>query len=148
MPTELELGSPQVRNYQEDKSEDARVDDLHSLEEAVLIRTARYHQGLCHYHNQNIQHHVFAVGDLVLRRVQSSKDRHKDGNGSGSDRVESPCTQNRNPKSKPEPEPKTDSGGNPSPKPNPRIPETRTDTRNPNGYPKPADKYTHIHMYK
>ena len=22
------------------------------------------------------------------------------------------------------------------------------DTRNPNGYPKPADKYTHIHMYK
>ena len=27
----------------------------------------------------------------------------KDGNGSGSDRVESPCTQNRNPKSKPEP---------------------------------------------
>ena len=55
----------------------------------------------------------------------------KDGNGSGSDRVESPCTQNRNPKSKPEPEPETDSGGNPSPKPNPRIPETRMDTRNP-----------------
>ena len=72
----------------------------------------------------------------------------KDGNGSGSDRVESPCTQNRNPKSKPESAPKTDSGGNPSPKPNPRIPETRTDTRNPNGYPKPADIYTHIHMYK
>jgi len=73
---------------------------------------------------------------------------NKDGNGSGSDRVESPCTQNRNPKSKPESAPKTDSGGNPSPKPNPRIPETRTDTRNPNGYPKPADIYTHIHMYK
>jgi len=53
----------------------------------------------------------------------------KNGNGSGSDRVESPCTQNRNPKSKPEPE--TDSGGNPSPKPNPRIPETRMDTQNP-----------------
>jgi hypothetical protein len=37
MPTELELGSPQVCNYQEDKSEDARVDDLHSLEEAALF---------------------------------------------------------------------------------------------------------------
>jgi hypothetical protein len=74
--------------------------------------------------------------------------RTKDGNRSGSDRVEFPCTQNRNPKSKPEPELNTDSGGNLSPKPNPRIPETRTDTRNPNGYPKPADKYTHIHMYK
>jgi hypothetical protein len=72
----------------------------------------------------------------------------KDGNGSGSDQVESPCTQNRNPKLKPEPEPKTDSGENLSPKPNPWIHETRTDTRNPNGYPKPADKYTHIHMYK
>ena len=50
------------------------------------------------------------------------------------------------------------------PKPKPEI-ETRTrtrnrfgwksitktkpaDTQNPNGYPKPADKYTHIHMYK
>ena len=75
-----------------------------------------------------------------------TRDVVKDGNGSGSDRVESPCTQNRNPKSKPEPE--TDSGRNPSPKPNPRIPETRMDTRNPNGYPKSADKYTHIHMYK
>ena len=60
----------------------------------------------------------------------------KNGNGSGSDRVESPCIQNQNPKSKPEPKPETDSGGNPLPKPNP------------NGYPKPADKYTHIHMYK
>ena len=46
----------------------------------------------------------------------------KNGNGSGSDRVESPCTQNRNPKSKPEP-------------------ETRMDTRNPR-------INTHIHMYK
>jgi hypothetical protein len=52
----------------------------------------------------------------------------KDGNVSGSDRVESPCTQNRNPKSKPKPEPNTDSSGNPSPKPNPRIPKTRTNT--------------------
>ena len=67
----------------------------------------------------------------------------KDGNGSGSDRMESPCTQNRNPKSKPKSAPKTDSGGNPSPKPNPRIP---ADTQNPNGYPKPTDIYTHSHV--
>ena len=57
-------------------------------------------------------------------------------------------TRNQNSKSKSESEPETDLGGNPSPKPNPRIPETRMDTRNPNGYPKSADKYTHIHMYK
>ena len=53
----------------------------------------------------------------------------KDGNGSGLDLVESPCTQNQNLKSKPKPE--TDSGGNPSPKPNPWISETRMDTQNP-----------------
>ena len=59
--------------------------------------------------------------------------RSKDGNGSGSDRVESPCTQNQNPKSKPEPE------------------TIRVEIHHQNqtrGYPKPADKYTHIHMYK
>jgi len=91
---------------------------------------------------------VVDIWRAVAIWINSTKSNSKDGNGSGSDRVESPCTQNRNPKSKPESAPKTDSGGNPSPKPNPRIPETRTDTRNPNGYPKPADIYTHIHMYK
>jgi hypothetical protein len=64
------------------------------------------------------------------RPLPSMEVVNKDGNGSGSDRVESPCTQNRNSKSKPEPEPKIDSGGNPSPKPNLQIPETRMDTRN------------------
>jgi hypothetical protein len=93
---------------------------------------------------------VGALGSMGTDLKRATTPPAKDGNGSGSDRVESPCTQTRNPKSKPKLEPKTDSGGNPSPKPkpNPRILETRTDTRNPNGYPKPADKYTHIHMYK
>jgi len=63
----------------------------------------------------------------------------KDGNGSGLDRVESPCTQNRNSKSKSETKTETNTGGNSVQKPNPWILETRTDTRNPNGYPKPAD---------
>ena len=54
----------------------------------------------------------------------------KDGNRSGSDRVEYLGTQNQNPNLKPKPEPNTASGENPSPKPNPRIPETRLDTRN------------------
>ena len=66
---------------------------------------------------------------LALADRRRSGQETKDGNGSGSDQVESPCTQNRNLKSKPETE--TDSGGNPSPKPNPRIPETRMDIQNP-----------------
>ena len=50
----------------------------------------------------------------------------KDGNGSGSVRVECMGTQNRNPNLKPEPDPNIDSGQNSSPKPKPDwIPETR-----------------------
>ena len=60
-----------------------------------------------------------------------------DGNGSGSDRVESPCIQNRNP--------------NPNPKPIRVEIHHQNQTRE---YPKPEwipetrNKYTHIHMYK
>jgi hypothetical protein len=63
---------------------------------------------------------IFASLELLDGDIRS-----KDGNGSGSDRVESPYTQNRNPNLKPEPDPNPDSGENPSPKPKP------ADTRNP-----------------
>ena len=53
----------------------------------------------------------------------------KDGNGSSSDRVESSCIQN----------------WNPNPKPIRVEIHHQNQTR---GYPKPADKYTQIHMYK
>ena len=50
--------------------------------------------------------------------------------------------------------PKTETRNrNPNPNPKPIRVEIHhqtkpADTRNPNGYPKSADKYTHIHMYK
>ena len=55
----------------------------------------------------------------------------KDGNGSGSVRVEYLGTQNRNPNLKPEPDPNSNSGTNSNPKPKP------ADTRNRTGNPKP-----------
>ena len=39
MPTELEFGSLRVRNFNEKKSEDSRLEDLDQLEEARDITT-------------------------------------------------------------------------------------------------------------
>src|SRR6266508_594825 len=53
LPTELEFGSPWVRNFNEKKSEDSRLEDLDQLEEArdiATIKSAIYLQGLRRYH--------------------------------------------------------------------------------------------------
>ena len=49
MPTELEFGSPWIRNYSERALNQGRVDELNLLEEAckaTLIQSANYQQGL------------------------------------------------------------------------------------------------------
>ena len=48
LPTELEFGSPRVRNFNEKKSEDSRLEDLDHLKEArdiATIQSAIYLQG-------------------------------------------------------------------------------------------------------
>ena len=73
MPTELEFGSPRVRNFNEKKSEDNRLEDLDQLEEVrdiATIQSAIYLQGLRHYHDRNVRGRAFSTGDLVLRKVQ------------------------------------------------------------------------------
>ena len=55
----------------------------------------------------------------------------KDGNGSGSVRVEYLGTQNRNPNLKPEPDPNSYSGTNSNPKPKPADTRNRTDNPKP-----------------
>ena len=66
----------------------------------------------------------------------------KDGNGSGSVRVECLGTQNRNPNLKPEPDPNFNSGENSYPKPNPRIPETQRLIRYPNSFTNKQQQYS------
>src|SRR6266542_4765607 len=78
LPTELEFGSPRVRNFDEKPSEDSRLADLDQLEEArdvAAIRSAVYLQGLRRYHDHNVSGRAFSIGDLVLRKVQ--KRTHK-----------------------------------------------------------------------
>src|SRR6266498_5904441 len=53
LPTKLEFGSPRVRNFNEKKSEDSRLEDLDQLNEArdiAAIQSAIYLQGLRRYH--------------------------------------------------------------------------------------------------
>src|SRR6266498_1733546 len=52
LPTELEFGSPRVRNFNEKKSEDSRLEDLDQLEEArdiAPIQSAIYLQMIAMY---------------------------------------------------------------------------------------------------
>jgi hypothetical protein len=53
------------------------IDQLDEVRDVVLLRSAKYQQPLQRYHERNMRPREFHVGDLVLRRVQGSKDRHK-----------------------------------------------------------------------
>jgi hypothetical protein len=80
LPTDIDYGSPRVRAYTEEGNQVALEDTIDQLDEArdvALLRSAKYQQALRRYHERNVRPHEFHVGDLVLRRVQGSKDRHK-----------------------------------------------------------------------
>ena len=58
----------------------AREDSLDQLEEArdvALLNSARYQQTLRRYHDRHVRKRNLDVGDLVLRRRQDNKGRHK-----------------------------------------------------------------------
>ena len=50
---------------------------LEEAREMTVIRSARYQQTLCKYHERKIRERILKVGDLVLRRTQSMKEKHK-----------------------------------------------------------------------
>jgi hypothetical protein len=80
LPTDVAFGTPRIQRYEEGAIEETRKVDLDSIEEhrvAVLMRHTRYEQQLRRYHNHNVQERSFNVGDLVLRRIQSTKGMHK-----------------------------------------------------------------------
>jgi hypothetical protein len=56
--------------------EDA-IDQLDEARDIALLRCAKYQQALRCYHERNVRPREFHIGDLVLRRVQGSKDRYK-----------------------------------------------------------------------
>jgi hypothetical protein len=50
----------------------ARLTEFHRQQ----LRSVKYQQALRRYHERNVRPREFHVGDLVLRQVQGSNDRH------------------------------------------------------------------------
>ena len=80
LPTDVAFGAPRILNFDEGEVEQTRRLDLDSIEEhrvAALMRHTCHEQQLHRYHDRNMRERSFNVGDLVLRRIQNTKDMHK-----------------------------------------------------------------------
>ena len=53
------------------------IDLLKEAHETTVIRSARYQQTLRRYHERKIRRRILEVCDLILRRTQSTKEKHK-----------------------------------------------------------------------
>ena len=63
-----------LRLQQGGAQEGAQLDEACNV---ALLRSAKYKQALRRYHSHRVRGRAFNVGDLVLRLVQSNKNRHK-----------------------------------------------------------------------
>ena len=80
LPTDLNYGAPRIKAYDEQGAKASHQDAMDQLDEArdiTLLYSAKYQQALRRYHGRWVLDRAFNVGDLVLRLVQSNKDRHK-----------------------------------------------------------------------
>jgi hypothetical protein len=80
LPMDVDYDSPRVWVYTEEGNQVAHEDAIDQLDEArdvALLRCGRYQQALRCYHEHNVRPREFHVRDLVLLRVQGSKDKHK-----------------------------------------------------------------------
>jgi hypothetical protein len=76
--------SRRLAMYKESEANDARYLKHDLAEEVrcnVLVQSARYLQGICRYHDRNVQARSFNIGDLVLRRIQDETGLHKLNSG-------------------------------------------------------------------
>jgi hypothetical protein len=80
LPLELEYGSPRTKAYDDiwAAADALLVVDLHNKEHnTVVIRSAKYQQDLRRYHDRRVRGRSFNVGDLLLWRVPTTKDKNK-----------------------------------------------------------------------
>jgi hypothetical protein len=69
LPTEVEHKSFYVQQFNEEQSDDSRVDDLTRLEElreATVIQSIKHQQAMRRYHVWNVSSRSFYVGNFVL----------------------------------------------------------------------------------
>ena len=77
LPSDLDHGAPRVKAVDRDRATKAQQDMVDLLEEAcemTVICSTRYQQTLRRYHERKIKGRILEVGDLVLRRTQSTND--------------------------------------------------------------------------
>ena len=80
LPSNLDHDAPRVKAFDCDRAMEAQQDVVDLLEEAcetTIIHFAHYQQTLCRYHERKIRGRILEVGDLILRRTQSTKEKHK-----------------------------------------------------------------------
>jgi hypothetical protein len=80
LSADLIFGAPRLTFESIAEAEATRLEDIDVLEEEwlnVVIQSAKYHQTLRRYHDKDVRHRSFAVGDLVLRRVLTGEGQHK-----------------------------------------------------------------------
>ena len=80
LPSDLKHGAPRVKAFDHDQAVEAQQDTVDLLEEAretTVIHSAHYQQTLCRYHERKIRGRILEVGDLILQRTQSTKEKHK-----------------------------------------------------------------------
>jgi hypothetical protein len=74
------MGPPRLKAYNEQSNDVTRENALDQLKEAreiALLHSIKYQQSLRRYHDKHVCRRDLNVGDLVLRRSQSNKGRHK-----------------------------------------------------------------------
>jgi hypothetical protein len=80
IPSDIDHGAPRVKAFDRDRATEAQQDAVDLLEEArerTVICSTRYQQTLCMYHERKIRGRILEVGDLMLRRTQSTKEKQK-----------------------------------------------------------------------
>jgi hypothetical protein len=80
LPADVMWESPAVEQCDEGISEDSIRVDIDGHEEArcaALVQSARYLEGIRHYHDRNIKERSFNIGDLVFHRIQNTEGLHK-----------------------------------------------------------------------
>jgi hypothetical protein len=80
LPSDLDYGAPRGKAFDPDRAAEAQQDAVDLLEEAretALVRSASYQQTLHRYQERKIRGRTLEVSNLMLRRTQLTKDKHK-----------------------------------------------------------------------
>jgi hypothetical protein len=77
LPTDVAFSAPRIQHYEKGRPRKHTRSTSTALKNITWPRHMRYEQQLRRYHDRNVGERSFNMGDLVLRRIQSTKGMHK-----------------------------------------------------------------------